>query len=60
MGIVNLGSDHVVVRSNRVLGNDSLGVIVLRNSLLISDPWLNDLPSPERIVIHRRVTVLTP
>jgi hypothetical protein len=31
VGIVNLGSDHVVVRSNRVLGNDSLGVIVLQN-----------------------------
>ena len=31
VGIVNLGSDHVVVRHNRVLGNDSLGVIVLQN-----------------------------
>jgi parallel beta-helix repeat protein len=31
VGIVNLGSDHVIVRSNRVLGNDSLGVIVLQN-----------------------------
>jgi parallel beta-helix repeat protein len=31
VGIVNLGSDHVVVRHNRILGNDSLGVIVLQN-----------------------------
>jgi nitrous oxidase accessory protein NosD len=38
VGIVNLGSDHVVVRSNRVLGNDSLGVIVLRNLFGPADP----------------------
>jgi len=42
VGIVNLGSDHVVVRHNRVLGNDSLGVIVLQNlfapSILASSP----------------------
>jgi hypothetical protein len=38
VGIVNLGSDRVVVRSNRVLGNDSLGVIVLRNLFGPADP----------------------
>jgi parallel beta-helix repeat protein len=38
VGIVDLGSDHVVIRNNRVLGNDSLGVIVLRNFLASLDP----------------------
>jgi hypothetical protein len=38
VGIVNLGSDRVVVRHNRVLGNDSLGVIVLRNLFGSLDP----------------------
>jgi parallel beta-helix repeat protein len=38
VGIVNLGSDHVVVRSNRVIGNDSLGVIVLQNLFGPVDP----------------------
>src|SRR5436190_1824918 len=33
VGIVNFGADHVVIRDNRVLGNDSLGVIVLQNFL---------------------------
>jgi parallel beta-helix repeat protein len=38
VGIVNLGSDHVVVRHNRVIGNDSLGVIVLQNLFGPVDP----------------------
>jgi parallel beta-helix repeat protein len=38
VGIVNFGADHVVVRDNRVLGNDSLGVIVLQNFLASADP----------------------
>jgi parallel beta-helix repeat protein len=37
VGIVNFGGDHVVVRNNRVLGNDSLGVIVLQNFLASAD-----------------------
>jgi parallel beta-helix repeat protein len=44
VGIVNLGSDHVVVRHNRVLGNDSLGVIVLRNLFGPADPRIEPEP----------------
>ena len=45
MGIVNLGSDYVVVRSTRVLGNDSLGVIVLRTLFGPVDPRIE--PDPD-------------
>ena len=45
VGIVNLGSDHVVVRHNRVLGNDSLGVIVLQNLFGPIDPRIE--PDPD-------------
>jgi parallel beta-helix repeat protein len=45
VGIVNLGSDHVAVRHNRVLGNDSLGVIVLRNLFGPVDPRIE--PDPD-------------
>ena len=45
VGIVNLGSDHVVVRSNRVLGNNSLGVIILRNLFGPADPRIE--PDPD-------------
>jgi parallel beta-helix repeat protein len=45
VGIVNLGSDHVVVRRNRVLGNDSLGVIVLQNLFGPVDPRIE--PNPD-------------
>jgi parallel beta-helix repeat protein len=44
VGIVNLGSDHVVVRHNRVLGNDSLGVIVLQNLFGPIDPRIEADP----------------
>jgi parallel beta-helix repeat protein len=45
VGIVNLGSDHVAVRHNRVLGNDSLGVIVLQNLFAPIDPRIE--PDPD-------------
>jgi parallel beta-helix repeat protein len=45
VGIVNLGSDHVAVRHNRVLGNDSLGVIVLQNLFAPTDPRIE--PDPD-------------
>jgi parallel beta-helix repeat protein len=38
VGIVNLGSDHVVIRNNRVIGNDSLGVIILQDLFGPVDP----------------------
>jgi parallel beta-helix repeat protein len=45
VGIVNFGADHVVVRDNRVLGNDSLGVIVLQNFVAGDDPRIE--PNPD-------------
>jgi parallel beta-helix repeat protein len=45
-GIVNLGGDHVVIRRNRVLGNDSLGVAIVRNLLAPADPRIE--PNPDR------------
>jgi parallel beta-helix repeat protein len=45
VGIVSFGADHVVIGDNRVLGNDSLGVIVLRNFLASADPRIE--PNPD-------------
>jgi parallel beta-helix repeat protein len=45
VGIVNFGADHVAIRDNRVLGNDSLGVIVLQNFLASADPRIE--PNPD-------------
>jgi parallel beta-helix repeat protein len=44
-GIVNLGGDHVVIRHNRVLGNDSLGVAIVQNLLAPADPRIE--PNPD-------------
>jgi parallel beta-helix repeat protein len=56
VGIVNFGSDHVVIRSNRVLGNDSLGVIVLQNFVGSADPRIEPNPDfgqvRENVVLH--------
>jgi parallel beta-helix repeat protein len=45
VGIVNFGADHVVIRDNRVLGNDSLGVIGLQNFVAGSDARIE--PNPD-------------
>jgi parallel beta-helix repeat protein len=45
VGIVNFGADHVVIRDNRVLGNDSLGVIVLQNFVAGTDARIE--PNPD-------------
>jgi parallel beta-helix repeat protein len=45
VGIVNFGADHVAIRDNRVLDNDSLGVIVLQNFLASADPRIE--PNPD-------------
>ena len=44
-GVVNLGGDHVVIRHNRVLGNDSLGVAIVQNLLAPADPRIE--PNPD-------------
>jgi parallel beta-helix repeat protein len=45
VGIVNFGADHVVIQDNQVLGNDSLGVIVLQNFVASADPRIE--PNPD-------------
>jgi parallel beta-helix repeat protein len=45
VGIVNFGADHVLIRDNRVLGNDSLGVIVLQNFVAGTDARIE--PNPD-------------
>ncbi len=44
-GIVNLGGDHVVIRDNRVLHNDSLGIAIVQNLLAPADPRIE--PNPD-------------
>jgi parallel beta-helix repeat protein len=44
-GIVNLGGDRIVIRHNRVIGNDSLGVAIVQNPLAASDPRIE--PNPD-------------
>ena len=45
VGIVNFGADHVLILGNQVLGNNSLGVIVLQNFLASADPRIE--PNPD-------------
>jgi parallel beta-helix repeat protein len=52
-GIVNLGGDHVVIRDNRVLGNDSLGIAVVQNLLAPADPRIE--PNPDFNQVRRNV-----
>lgn len=44
-GIVNLGGDRVVIRDNRVLHNDSLGIAIVQNLLAPADPRIE--PNPD-------------
>jgi parallel beta-helix repeat protein len=44
-GIVNLGGDRVVIRNNRVVGNDSLGVAIVQTPFGPSDPRIE--PNPD-------------
>jgi parallel beta-helix repeat protein len=55
VGIVNFGADHVVIRDNRVLGNDSLGVIVLQNFVASADPRIE--PNPDFGQVRRNVVL---
>jgi parallel beta-helix repeat protein len=55
VGIVNFGADHVVIRDNRVVGNDSLGVIVLQNFVASADPRIE--PNPDFGQVRRNVVV---
>jgi parallel beta-helix repeat protein len=44
-GIVNLGGDHIVISHDRVLGNDSLGIAIVKNLLALADPRIE--PNPD-------------
>jgi hypothetical protein len=55
VGIVNFGADHVVIRDNRVVGNDSLGVIVLQNFVASADPRIE--PNPDFGQVRRNVVL---
>ena len=37
-GVVSFGADHVVMRANTVIGNDSFGVAIAQNFLASADP----------------------
>lgn len=39
-GILNLGSDNVTIRNNKIIGNDTVGVALIGNPLVFSDPRL--------------------
>jgi parallel beta-helix repeat protein len=55
IGIVNFGADHVVIGDNRVLGNDSLGLIVLQNFLASADPRIE--PNPDFAQVRGNVVL---
>jgi parallel beta-helix repeat protein len=54
-GILAIGTDRVLVRSNVVIGNDSGGIALLSNPLASADPRID--PAPDRNVIRGNVVV---
>jgi len=54
-GILNVGADHVVIRNNRVIGNDSLGIAITQNPFAALDPRIE--PNPDHNEIHRNVAL---
>jgi len=55
-GILNIGGDHVIVRNNRVIGNDSLGVAIIRNPFASADPRIEPNPDSnevrDNVILH--------
>jgi parallel beta-helix repeat protein len=49
-GIVNLGGDRVVIRNNRVIGNDSLGVAIVQNQFAPGDPRVEINPDFNKVL----------
>lgn len=48
-GILNIGGDRVLIRRNRVIGNDSLGVAILQNPFAPLDPRIEPFPDENRV-----------
>jgi parallel beta-helix repeat protein len=55
-GILNVGGDRVVIRDNRVIGNDSVGVAMVQNLFAGADPRIEPFPDDnevrENVVLH--------
>ena len=49
-GILNVGADHVVIRNNRVIGNDSLGIAITHNLFAALDPRIEPNPDHNEIL----------
>jgi parallel beta-helix repeat protein len=54
-GILSVGADHVVIRNNRVIGNDSLGIAITQNPFAALDPRIE--PNPDHNEILRNVAL---
>ena len=48
-GILNIGGDRVVVRENRIIGNDTFGLAIARNPFAIADPRMEPNPDDNRV-----------
>lgn len=51
-GILNVGGDDVVIRSNAVVGNDSVGVAIIRSPFGPLDPRLEVNPDANKILAN--------
>jgi parallel beta-helix repeat protein len=49
-GILNVGGDHVVIRNNSVVGNDSVGVAIIRTPFGPLDPRLEVNPDGDAVL----------
>ncbi len=49
-GILNLGGDNVVMRENLVLRNDTLGIGILSNPFVASDPRVDPAPDNNQVI----------
>lgn len=48
-GILNLGGDQVIIRGNSVIGNDSLGVAIMKTPFASMDPRIEPNPDDNEI-----------
>jgi parallel beta-helix repeat protein len=49
IGILNVGGDRVVIRKNRVIGNDSVGVAIVQNPFAGADPRIEPFPDGNEV-----------
>lgn len=48
-GIINVGADHVLIRENRVVGNDSAGVVIIQNIFAETDGRIEPYPDANEV-----------